>query len=353
LETMPSRRTAKLLNHLAPAGVSSSDPEMAGAVPIIDLQGFLHGDHAAKQAVAMQIGRACEDIGFFLVKNHGIDQGLIDRVWATTEDFFREPVAVKNIPMTEDYPYGYSGFQEETLAAGKESEEGATEFKSLPDLKECFSIGPYNDKAGMPSIRWPSSPSMFSQDWLDYYKAMEDLSSRLLSAFALALHLPEEWFNEAIDAHRCALRALSYPPLPSNATLLPGQIRAGAHTDYGSLTILRQDGTGGLQVLNKQEQWQDVVPTPGTFVINLGDLMSRWTNGKWVSTLHRVVNPPDCQEGAAVGGRQSMAFFHNINADHVVECIPTCTSTDNPPKYPPITAFEHLMQKHLAATGGK
>jgi len=349
---MSCRRTNTILRHLLPMDTSATDPEMAGAVPIIDLHGFLNGDVAARKAVAKQIGTACEEIGFFLVKNHGIDQALIDRVWATTETFFREPLDVKNIPMTEDYPYGYSGFQEEALAKGKESEEGVAVSKSLPDLKECFAIGPYNSKAGMPPIRWPSSPATFSQDWLDYYKAMEQLSSNLLKAFALALDLPEDWFESATDAHRCALRALSYPPLQHDAAILPGQIRAGAHTDYGSLTILRQDGTGGLQVLNKKEQWQDVTPTPGTFVINLGDLMSRWTNGKWVSTLHRVVNPPNCREGDSVRGRQSMAFFHNINADHVVECIPTCTSAENPPKYPPITAFDHLMQKHLAATGG-
>lgn len=128
----------------------------------------------------------------------------------------------------------------------------------------------------------------------------------------------------------------------------PGQIRASAHTDYGTVTILKpDDAPGGLQVLGKDGEWHDVPNIPGAYVINLGDLMARWTNGRWVSTLHRVVNPPlDLSRSCR---RQSVAFFHNINADTIVECIETCKSADNPPKYPPIKAFDFLLEKHLAS----
>lgn len=122
----------------------------------------------------------------------------------------------------------------------------------------------------------------------------------------------------------------------------------GAHTDYGSLTILLQDSVGGLQVRNRRREWVDAVPRANSFVINLGDLMARWSNDQWVSTLHRVVQPPSAA-AAPPKRRQSIAFFHNLNADAVVECIPTCTDANNPPKYPPITAWDMLMQKHAAA----
>ena len=147
----------------------------------------------------------------------------------------------------------------------------------------------------------------------------------------------------------------SWPPPPSNYPDLdkdpePGQLRASAHTDYGTMTILRQDNApGGLQVLGKDGEWKPVSTHANAFVINIGDLMQRWTNDSWVSTLHRVVPPPRDATGSC--RRQSVAFFHNINADHVVKVIDTCTSEEQPAKYPPIAAFEHLMQKHRAAMG--
>ena len=182
----------------------------------------------------------------------------------------------------------------------------------------------------MPPVQWPAMPADLQKHWLEYYKAMEQLSGNMLRLFALALRLPENWFDAKIDRHRSALRALNYPELTQDP--LPGQIRAGAHTDYGSLTILLQDTVGGLQVRTRAGDWQDVPSIPDSYVINLGDLMSRWTNDRWVSTLHRVVNPPSRAR------RQSIAFFHNINHDQVVSCIPTCTDKDHPPKYKDILA---------------
>jgi isopenicillin N synthase-like dioxygenase len=127
------------------------------------------------------------------------------------------------------------------------------------------------------------------------------------------------------------------------------QIRASAHTDYGSLTILAvDDAPGGLQVRDLQGEWHSVKAPAGSYVVNLGDLMQHWTNDQWRSTMHRVVNPPS---GCASNRRQSIAFFHNINADTTVECIPTCQSPESPAKYPPVLAGEYLMTKHRAAMG--
>lgn len=129
---------------------------------------------------------------------------------------------------------------------------------------------------------------------------------------------------------------------------MEGQMRASAHSDYGTLTILKpDDAPGGLQVLGKDDKWHDVPYDPNMFVVNLGDLMARWTNDRWQSTKHRVVVPP--VDPGRPTRRQSMAFFHNINADEVVECIDTCWGPDEPKKYPPIVAFDFLMEKHLAS----
>jgi isopenicillin N synthase-like dioxygenase len=140
-------------------------------------------------------------------------------------------------------------------------------------------------------------------------------------------------------------RNYPHPEVPP----LPGQLRASAHTDYGSLTILRQDNApGGLQVLNKDGSWQDVkTGDQDVFIINLGDLMARWTNDQWVSTIHRVINPPPDAKGST--RRQSMAFFHNLNADALVETIPTCITPENPLKYEPVRALEYILQKHSKA----
>ncbi len=136
------------------------------------------------------------------------------------------------------------------------------------------------------------------------------------------------------------------------------QIRASAHTDYGSLTILAvDDAPGGLQVQDVNDQWESVKAPSNSFVVNLGDLMARWTNDEWRSTMHRVINPPqddDQQQQAQKSNRrQSIAFFHCINYDAVVECIESCKSPENPPKYEPILAGVHLLQKHEAAQARK
>ena len=136
---------------------------------------------------------------------------------------------------------------------------------------------------------------------------------------------------------------MHYPDLEGHA-VEAGQLRAGAHSDYGTLTLLRQDDApGGLQVGGVDGTWHDVPSTPGAYVVNVGDALARWTNDRWISTVHRVVVPPadagrDCE-------RFSMAFFHNANWDAVIECIPTCADAENPPKYPPVTAGRHLMDK--------
>ena len=171
---------------------------------------------------------------------------------------------------------------------------------------------------------------------------MEELSARLMRLFALGLDLPERFFDDKIDRHISHLQANLYPDQDVPPQL--DQLRAGAHSDYGSLTVLRQENKpGGLQVKAADGTWSDVETVPHSFVINIGDLMAYWTNDRWRSTLHRVVNPP--REAFGSSARISLVFFHQPNHDASVECLPSCVDAGHPAQYAPTTSGAHLLAK--------
>ncbi len=154
--------------------------------------------------------------------------------------------------------------------------------------------------------------------------------------------MDEQWFDSRVDREMSSL-CLNHYPAPSGPPL-PGQLRAGAHTDYGTLTIVAPTGEpGGLQVRVRGGDWEDVFVAPGTFVVNIGDMMAQWTNDRWVSTLHRVANPP--LESRVPTRRLSLVYFHQPNPDALVECIPTCRDASRPPKYAPVTAGDYISRK--------
>jgi isopenicillin N synthase-like dioxygenase len=217
-------------------------------------------------------------------------------------------------------------------------------------MKEMMQMGPRDTASGMPPRRLPSSPPGFSPAWERYYEEANNLARRLLKAFALGLDLDENFFEPKLDRHISALRANNYPD-QQGIEVPAGSIRCSAHTDYGTVTILKSGGPG-LQVSKDKDcpTWHDVPFVEDGFVINLGDLMRRWTNDKWSSTLHRVINPPT-DKVASWGRRLAIAFFHNLNKDAVVEAIPSCISEARPALYDPIIAGEFLMLKHLASNG--
>ncbi|MGH3237952.1 MAG: isopenicillin N synthase family dioxygenase, partial [Streptosporangiaceae bacterium] len=188
---------------------------------------------------------------------------------------------------------------------------------------------------------WPEALPELEAAWTAYYDAMRELSNCLMSLFARGLGLPPGFFAGKTGQGPNALRAINYPA--RDVAPLPGQLRAGAHTDYGTLTILRQDAVGGLEVLEPSGNWADVESVPGAFVINIGDLTARWTNDRWRSTLHRVVDPPD--PPAATARRQSMPYFQNANWSAEISCLPTCLEPGEKPRYEPVLAGPHLMGK--------
>ena len=320
--------------------------------PVFDLGHYEQADAGKRAELAATVDRICRETGFLAVANHGVPQPVIDGVWSAAQQFFdlapdEKQQAGAPFP---GYPYGYLGPEKEALAKSRGED-------TPPDLKESFNGGPMAAPAGMTDREalefcyaatiWPDRPDELRQCWTAYYTAMEDLAARIMRVFARALDLPETYFDAFIDAPISALRALNYPE--QTVAPKPGQIRAGAHTDYGSLTILLpQPGSRGLEILTPDGEWTPVPPIPGAFVINIGDLMARWTNDRWVSTLHRVVNPPPDQGGA--DRRMSFAFFHQPNWHAEIDVLPACVAPGDKPQYEPVLSGPYLMGKFKATT---
>ncbi len=310
-------------------------------VPVIDLTPYRDGTN--KLSVARAVDRACREIGFLVISGHGVPTEFVERTRAAGRAFFDLPLAEKQrvARPAATVARGYIGMEEESV--GRARDPNAT----AGDLNESLMIGPVDAPdaayaaAGGPHFApnlWPAEPPELRQAWSGYYRAMGHLAETLMRIFALALGRDEHFFDALIDRHISRLRVRNYPaPAPASPPL-PGQIRAGAHSDYGSLTILcTEDHAGGLQVCNAEGDWVDVPILPDTFIVNIGDLLARWTNDEWVSTLHRVVNPPAGAEAAS--RRQSLVFFHNPNYDATIESL-----IEGDPKYSPTTSGAHLAR---------
>lgn len=317
--------------------------------PVVDISDFATAGARAKKVLAERIDEVCRESGFLAVTGHGVPKAIAARAHQATRAFFdlelEEKLRVK-IPY-HGYPYGYAPLESEILARSLGNE-------TPPDLKESFSAGPLDRPQQIgeddetrfrlaPNL-WPERPADFREAWSDYYRAAEKLAATLMRIFAIALNLDEDYFEDKIDQHTSAMRAANYPAQPRQAE--SGQFRAGAHTDYGSLTILSaENDPGGLEIFTRGSWHAVPALADEAFIINIGDLMARWTNDRWVSTLHRVVSPP----GQTTSTRRlSIAFFHQPNWDAEISCIPSCRKGTEEPKYPPVTSGTHLMQKFLS-----
>ncbi len=323
--------------------------------PVFDLGAYEAASASGKLELGRQVDEICRTTGFLAIANHGIGAETIDRVWTMTRAFFDLSAEEKQKARAPypGYPYGYLGPGTEALAKSRNVD-------TPPDLKESFNGGPLSVPAGMTDKEalgfcyadtiWPDAPADFSAAWQGYYRAMEDLAARIMRVFATALGMPEQFFDAYVDAPISALRALNYPE--QTVAPKPDQLRAGAHTDYGSLTILLPEaGSKGLEIITPDGNWTPIPPVPGAFVINIGDLMARWTNERWISTVHRVVNPP-AEEGG-MNRRQSLAFFHQPNWFAEIACLPSCLAAGETAKYPPVLSGPYLMSKFKATVTAK
>ena len=292
-------------------------------IPVIDLTAARRGGVADRQRVARALDAVCQEIGFFTIAGHGVPPALIAGLREAAHAFFAQPLAVKRLaaPADPTTPRGYRALGIEALSFGNDQ-------AAPPDLKEYYHFGReswpeteyYSGAAGRRYFignLWPDHPRGFREAAAAYYGAMEELVGLMMRLAALGLGVDEHFFDDKIDRHITAMRLNFYPAQATPP--LPGQMRAGAHTDYGAFTILNGENVpGGLQVRTRAGDWIDVETDADTFVVNIGDLLMRWTNDRWLSNMHRVVNPP---AAAAASKRLSIAFFHHPNYDALIECI--------------------------------
>lgn len=257
----------------------------AKAIPVIDLTGSFSRDTDAKKVVAWEVHKACRETGFFYVSNHGVPQDLLDKQLECARRFFDLPLAEKLKLDVAHSPSmrGYEPMSSQTLDDG-----------SQPDLKEGFMAGvdgkqAYTTNGEFNSLnQWPASYGEMRAQTEDYIQAMTALGKHLLGVLALSLELPEDHFAEGLEHPMLTTRLLHYPP--QNGVGQGNQIGAGAHTDWGMLTMLLQDDVGGLEVRNASGDWVRAPHIPGTFVINLGDMVPVLTKGLYNSNMHRVLN---------------------------------------------------------------
>lgn len=323
---------------------------MSELVPTIDLSGWAGGDAATRAEIAAAVDRGCREVGFLQIHGHGIDPDLVDRMLAAVDRLFELPMATKMqyTPVSPDVNNGYSPVGAESLAYSLGVEDAP------PDLFEAFNLGPEDMDRSDPAViaeldrifadnHWPAELPEFREVAMEYFVAVRAFAHRLTSVFAVALGMDEDFFEQFCRHSTDTLRINHFQRTPTMGDPLPGQTRMGAHTDYGIVTVLYADQVAGLEIVGPDGEWWPVVPADGAYIINLGDLLAEWTNDRWRSTIHRVSPPPVGVDGPSL--RRSTAFFLDGDYDMVVECLPTCCSESDPPKYAPVTGGDHLLQK--------
>jgi isopenicillin N synthase-like dioxygenase len=311
-------------------------------IPVVSLAALRDGDPRASESTARAFGSALEDIGFVTITDHGVPQADVATLYGLAKRFFALSVGQKLECMLPEKtkPYGYIPVGFESVAATLHGEEA-------PDLCEAlvFRRPELDGRDGRANL-WPAGMPTLKPAVLGYFKTLAGLARDLYRISEIALDLPSGYLAPYFKEPSLTLRLVNYPEQPRPPRV--GQLRYGAHHDYGGLTILHQDDApGGLQVCDKKGVWRDVPHRSGAFVINVGDLLSRWTNDRWRSTLHRVVNPPRDARGSTQ--RLSVVFFTGPDRAAEIGVLPSCVSETNPAKYAPVNAGEYPRAKIAAS----
>jgi len=307
-------------------------------LPLIDIAPLYGRDESAWPAVARQIDSACREWGFFYITGHPIPARRFADLLQAAKTFFAQPTAEKlKIDITRSRNHrGYGAIATEQLDPALPSD-----FKETFDM--ALNLPPeHPDVLAGKSFYGPNRhPDLPGWEALleAHYADMQELAKTVLRALAIALGIERDFFDRRFVQPVSVFRMIHYPPAAARQSA--DQPGAGAHTDYGCVTLLYQDDAGGLQVQNRQGQWIDAPPIEGSFVVNIGDMMARWSNDRYRSTPHRVISP----QGA---DRYSMPFFAEPHMDTPIECLPSCFDADNPPKYPPTTCGEWLTSRFAA-----
>lgn len=304
------------------------------AIPSVDLSEFLSGDPKRKDAFVQELGKAYESVGFVAVKNHGVPDELINSLYRYVQEFFSLPLEQKKqyeIPELAGQR-GYTSF-------GKEHAKGS----DAPDLKEFFQYGQtprdnYKAEEYPPNVTVQDIPG-FNQTFADAYRAFERSGTALLQAIALYLNLDEHYFDQYVYNGNSILRAIHYPPITNEPK---SAIRAEQHEDINLITLLVGASADGLQILTRTNEWVGVTSLPEQIVVNVGDMLQRFTNNKLKSTTHRVVNPP---RELWHTSRFSIPFFLHPQSGMSLRCLDGCIDEEHPKGYEDATAGEYLDER--------
>jgi isopenicillin N synthase-like dioxygenase len=307
---------------------------MIMAIPSVDLAQFLNGDEKNKAAFVQELGRAYEEVGFVAVKNHGVPNELIADLYKYVQEFFSLPLNQK-----KEYEIPELAGQRGYTSFGKEHAKGS----DAPDLKEFFQYG-QTPRDNYKEEEYPLNVSInevaaFNKTFADAYRAFEKSGTALLQAIALYIGLDEHYFDEYVYNGNSILRAIHYPPIthePKSA------IRAEQHEDINLITLLVGASADGLQILTKQNEWVGVTSLPEQIVVNVGDMLQRFTNNKLMSTTHRVVNPA---RELWHTSRFSIPFFLHPKSSMSLRCLDTCIDEAHPKAYEDATAGEYLDER--------
>ena len=304
-------------------------------VPSVDLSDFLSDDPKRKQKFIDEIGKAFEEIGFVALSGHFLSDELVDSLYAEIKDFFNLPSEVK-----DGYQIEGIGGQRGYTSFGKEHAKGRKE----GDLKEFWHFGQYVEDNDALEKEYPANVMVkelpqFNKVGKETYKMLEKTAKYVLRALALHLNLDEFYFDEFIKNGNSILRPIHYPPItsePKNA------VRAAAHGDINLITLLMGAHGKGLQVQNHEGEWVDAIAKPDQLMINVGDMLSRLTNNKLLSTIHQVVNPPKELWGTS---RYSVPFFMHPVSEMPLNCLENCIDEEHPKLYTDITAGQFLHER--------
>jgi isopenicillin N synthase-like dioxygenase len=323
-----------------------------GRIPVLDIGPYLARDPGAVASLARAIARTFEDTGFAVMANHGVPARLVENTFALAVKFFARPEADKLALNVGKYNIGYLPF------GGQVVRHSPVNRNTKPNFSETFYItrdrAPdhpdiVNNKPLVGLNHWPPDMPEFRAAATAYYAAMEAMATRLVPVVAMALELPADYFAEAFAAPNCTIRLIHYPPHPDPEE---NEFGFAPHTDNNFLTFLAQSALPGLEVRTAEGEWLRPPAIPGTFVVNTGAMLARYSNDRFRATPHRVINRNDAS-------RYAIPFFLGPNHDSVVEPVPTCLSPDNPPRYEPTTygAFTQrllaLNFAHRRANGGE
>jgi isopenicillin N synthase-like dioxygenase len=318
-------------------------------VPIVDVSGWAGGDPASRQEIAAAVDDACRSVGFMQIIGHGIPSAVVDGLTSAIDEFFALTMETKQTYRAPrpSINRGYTAPRSERLSY-------SLGVVTPDDLFEAFNVGSstadYADVAGHIDLDaeiyaaniWPAETTAFEPAVTTWFTHAGALARTMTSIFAVALGLEPGHFRPFTD-HSIDVLRINHYDVPDAVRLEPSQLGMGAHTDYGIVTILWADPVPGLEILRPDGSWLPVQPAAGALLINLGDLLARWTNDRWLSTMHRVVPPRNAAGDLA--RRRSAAYFHDGNADALISTLEPCRDPSGEHVYDDITVGEHLAQK--------